>query len=148
MGHKGDLAKLLPKARSRKRLSERYDAIDIETDVLADEGRGLLHELERTKSVPVKQHLTQRIDEIHAAIQERGNEQREILTQLTAGDAPMLAHKVQALAEALNRKAPDRKRANAALRQLVRRVTVEYDAERLTLDWQHGGTSVLRYGGR
>lgn len=108
---------------------------------LADRLDGLMRLLERRPS----DTLARRVAELEANLKEAQAERDEVLTRASQAEGKVLKLKAQALGVAIRARPVNRERINAALRELLDGVVVDYRTGYLEFRWRAGGESSVMY---
>jgi len=89
--------------------------------------------------------LARRVAELEAALKEAQGKHEEITVRASQAERKVLRLKQQALAVAVRARPLNRERINAALRELLDEVVIDYRTGYLEFRWKAGGESALMY---
>ncbi|MEX0735735.1 MAG: recombinase family protein [Steroidobacteraceae bacterium] len=123
-------------------LEANYRNTSVAADVMADKVAELLEQLERSPS----DALAGRLAELEAAAKVANAARDAAAANIANAESKVLKLKTVALSEAIHTKPLDRARVNAALRELLERVVIDYRSGHLEFHWRAGGTSSIMYG--
>lgn len=123
-------------------------AIDREwrsAEAAVDELEGRIGELMAHLERRPSDALARRVAELEVSLKETRKARDEVAAKIGSADSKVLKLKVEALGVALRARHVDCRRINAALRELLDHVVIEYRTGHLEFHWRAGGESSVLY---
>jgi hypothetical protein len=122
-----------PRGLNTEALEQQIKGYRAHIDNLEDEARDIADELIMNKSEALRKRLREKEKEI----EQRQDELRALSTRRETLTSRSVQRRLQALQDALTREPFDVMQANAAMKQVVRKITMNAEQAMLEIEWHH-----------